>query len=49
MELVGRMHFCSKDIDEKENIETAEYKTAPIIFLDCEIAPSAKQALGSRH
>ena len=45
MELVGRMHFCSKDVNEKENIETEEYKTAPIIFLDCEIAPSAKQAL----
>lgn len=45
MELVRRMHFCSKDVNEKENIETEEYKTAPIIFLDCEIAPSAKQAL----
>lgn len=47
MELVSRMHFCSKDINEKENIETAEYKTAPIIFLDCEIAPSARQALNA--
>lgn len=47
MELVSRMHFCSKDIDEKENIETEEYKKAPIIFLDCEIAPSARQALNA--
>ncbi|WP_130837542.1 DUF5906 domain-containing protein [Lachnoclostridium sp. Marseille-P6806] len=44
MELVNQMHFCSKDIDEKENIETSEYKEAPIIFLDCEIFPSYEQA-----
>lgn len=44
MELVSRMHFCSKDIDEKENIETAEYKTAPIVFFDIEIFPSWKQS-----
>ena len=44
MNLVNQMHFCSKDIEEKENEETAEYKNAPIIFLDCEIFPSYKQA-----
>lgn len=45
MSLVNQMHFCSKDIEEKENVETEEYKTAPIIMLDVEISPSAKQAV----
>ena len=44
MELVGRMHFCSKNIEEKENVETDDYKTAPIVFFDIEIFPSWKQA-----
>lgn len=47
MELVSRMHFCSKDVEEKEDNATEEYKKAPIIFLDCEIAPSARQALNA--
>lgn len=44
MELVGRMHFCSKDVDEKENVETEDYSKAPIVFFDVEIFPSWKQS-----
>lgn len=46
-DLVNRMHFCSKDVLEKENVETEEYKNSPIIFLDVEISPSYKQALAA--
>lgn len=44
MSLVDQMHFCSKDIEEKENAETEDYSKAPIIFLDVEISPSWQQA-----
>lgn len=41
--LVNNMLFCSADV-EQENMESADYSNAPIIFLDCEIFPSYDQA-----
>lgn len=49
MEQFGQMHFYSKDIEDKENEETEEYKTAPIIMLDTEIAPSYEQAIADGY
>ena len=45
VELVSRMHFCSKDILENEReIENKSVdENAPIVFFDVEIAPSYKQ------
>ena len=44
MNLVNQMHFCSKDVDELENKQSEDYEKASIIFLDCEVSPSYKQA-----
>ena len=49
MEQFGQMHLCSKDIEDKENEETEEYKTAPIVFFDCEIFPSYAQSKAEGH
>lgn len=45
VELVSRMHFCSKDILENEReIENKSVdENAPIVFFDVEISPSYKQ------
>ena len=45
VELVSRMHFCSKDILENEReIENKSVdENAPIVFFDVEIAPNYKQ------
>ena len=49
LEVFYRMHFCSKDVEEAErNAAESDLKSErskmPIIFLDCEIKPSYKQA-----
>lgn len=49
LDIVNHLHLCSKDVEEAEakaNISQTdeEYDNAPIIFLDVEISPSAKQA-----
>ena len=45
VELVSRMHFCSKDIleNERELENNTVDENAPIVFFDVEIAPSYKQ------
>ena len=45
VELVSRMHFCSKDIleNERELENNSVDENAPIVFFDVEIAPSYKQ------
>lgn len=45
VEAVSRMHFCSKDILEKENDLDNKFvdENAPIVFFDVEVAPSYKQ------
>ena len=45
VELVSRMHFCSKDIleNERELENNTLDENAPIVFFDVEIAPSYKQ------
>lgn len=45
VELVSRMHFCSKDIleNEREIENNIVDENAPIVFFDVEIAPSYKQ------
>ena len=45
VELVSRMHFCSKDIleNERELENNTIDENAPIVFFDVEIAPSYKQ------
>ena len=45
VELVSRMHFCSKDIleNEREIENNTVDENAPIVFFDVEIAPSYKQ------
>ena len=45
VELVSRMHFCSKDIleNEREIENKLVDENAPIVFFDVEIAPSYKQ------
>ena len=45
VELVSRMHFCSKDIleNERELENNTVDDNAPIVFFDVEIAPSYKQ------
>ena len=45
VELVSRMHFCSKDIleNERELENNIVDENAPIVFFDVEIAPSYKQ------
>lgn len=45
VELVSRMHFCSKDIleNEKELENKSVDENAPIVFFDVEIAPNYKQ------
>ena len=44
VEAVSRMHFCSKDILEKEQIESNGVdESAPIVFFDVEVSPSYKQ------
>lgn len=49
LEAFYRMHFCSKDVEDAEkNVKVEDLKSErssmPIIFLDCEIKPSYKQA-----
>ena len=45
VELVSRMHFCSKDIleNERELENNTVDENAPIVFFDVEIAPNYKQ------
>lgn len=45
VELVSRMHFCSKDIleNERELENNSVDENAPIVFFDVEIAPNYKQ------
>ena len=45
VELVSRMHFCSKDIleNEREIENNSVDENAPIVFFDVEIAPNYKQ------
>ncbi len=45
MDVYNHLHLYSKDIETKEIEETEEYKETPIIFLDCEVSPSYKQAI----
>lgn len=49
MDVVSHLHLCSKDVEEAEHREettvtTEDYDNSPIIFLDVEISPSARQA-----
>lgn len=49
MDVVSHLHLCSKDVEEADALKTqvdnvGVDEDAPIIFFDCEIFPSAKQA-----
>lgn len=49
LDITNHLHLCSKDVEEADRLRTqienvGVDEEAPIIFFDCEIFPSAKQA-----